>query len=239
MQQSPSTAPLAFKPATMHSSFPDAAATHPSHSKVTAAYAAPMLPILTSAQQPLRWQDAEAGLVWADPLDDSEGWEIADSDGDADDSYESYGMIGELTRRINAITVSSRSRLLAKPVAVQPTVAAQPVSVKPAAVEKTQKRLGRPRHDLRGRGLLRYAQQEEQDARERQRHGLEPQPSRLYPYQQQELARARERKRQRASSGYQLQHASVSGTEKATKKDRKSKGKKVVETSKALAVYTV
>ncbi|KAJ7645336.1 hypothetical protein B0H17DRAFT_1104118, partial [Mycena rosella] len=222
----------------MYSSFPDTVATHPSYSKVIAAYAAPMLPTLTSAQQPLRRQDAEAGLVWADPLADSEGWEIADSDGDEDDSYESYGIIGELTRRINAITVSSRSRLPAKPVAVQPTVAAKPISVKPAAAEKTQKRLGRPRHDLRGRGLWRYVQQEEQDARERQRHGLKPQPSRLYPYQQQELVRAR--KRQRASSGYHPQHASVSETEKATKKDRKPKGKKeVVEKRKALVVYTV
>ncbi|KAJ7776926.1 hypothetical protein DFH07DRAFT_32768 [Mycena maculata] len=224
----------------MHSSFPATVAAHPSYSNVTAAYAAPMLPTLTSAQQLLRRQDAEAGLVWADPLDDSERREIADSDGDEDDSYESYGMIGELTRRINAITVSSRSSLPAKPVAVQPTVAAKPVPAKPATVEKTQKHLGRPRHDARGRGLWRYVQQEEQEARERQRHGLEPQPSRLYPYQQQELARARDRKRQRASSGHHLQHASVSETEKATKKDRKPKGKKeVLKTRKAPAVYTV
>jgi hypothetical protein len=45
--------------------------------------------ILTSAQQALRRQDAEAGLVWADVMDDSEGWEIVDSDGGEDDSYES------------------------------------------------------------------------------------------------------------------------------------------------------
>ncbi|KAJ7896602.1 hypothetical protein B0H14DRAFT_2557972 [Mycena olivaceomarginata] len=225
MQQFPSTAPL--KPATMHSSFPDIVATHLSYSTVTAAHA-PMPPTLTSAQQALRRRDAEAGLVWADLMDDPEGWEIADSDGVEDDSYESYGAIRELTQRINAITVRSRSRLPATPVAVQPTSAAKPVRVRPAAVEKTQKRLRRPRHDLRGRGLERYVEQEKQDARERQRQGLEPRPYRLHPYQQQELARACPRKRQRASSGNDLRHASVSDSEKATKKNRKPKGKKTL-----------
>jgi hypothetical protein len=116
------------------------------------------------------------------PLDES--WE---SDGNGDDSF---GMIDELVRRINAITVSCRLPLPDKPqhmvVAAGAGSFVFPVPVaykktknskrfwRPEQLEKQArarerreqgetKRLGKPRHDARGRGLWRYQQQEQLD----------------------------------------------------------------------------
>ncbi|KAJ6535092.1 hypothetical protein B0H19DRAFT_1271746 [Mycena capillaripes] len=211
--------PHTAAPAPMHyrpSSYPDAGATPHSYPE-------------PGAVQYENRQDPKAGLVWGDltpPLDEGR-------ESDGDDSYESYGMIGELTRRINAITVSSRSHLPAKAVAVEktPRLPNKPVVVeKTGAVEKTKKRLGRPRRDARGRGLWRYEQQEQQDrARERKSRGAsgyEPQQNRLghpryergrglHPYQQKELYRKLDRARERKSqgaNGYGPQHTHTQGS---------------------------